>query len=104
MLHLNPDSAFKALAKRSKWFLLKDTMEVIFDLFAKALNAESGLRCRLVFNERRQVMLYAFAVALILLWLLGMVSSYTMSGFIHVLLVIGLIVILVRIISGRQAL
>ena len=47
-------------------------------------------------------MLYTIAVVLILLWLLGLVSAYTMSGFIHVLLVIAVILILVRIISGRK--
>jgi len=46
-------------------------------------------------------MLYAIAIILILLWLLGLVSSATMGGFIHVLLVIAVIVILVRVITGR---
>ena len=49
-------------------------------------------------------MLYTIAVVLILLWLLGMVSSYTVGGFIHILLVIAIIVILLRIISGRKPL
>ncbi|MCC6407557.1 MAG: lmo0937 family membrane protein [Planctomycetes bacterium] len=48
-------------------------------------------------------MLYTIAVVLIILWLLGMVSSYTISGFIHVLLVIAIVLILLRIISGRKA-
>jgi hypothetical protein len=47
-------------------------------------------------------MLYTLAVILIVLWLLGMVSAYTIGGFIHVLLVIAIIVILVRLISGRN--
>jgi hypothetical protein len=47
-------------------------------------------------------MLYMLAVVLIVLWLLGLVSSYTMGGFIHILLVIAVVVILVRIISGRK--
>ena len=47
-------------------------------------------------------MLYTLAVVLLILWLLGMVSSYTMGGFIHVLLVIAIVVVLVRIISGRR--
>ena len=47
-------------------------------------------------------MLYILAVVLIVLWLLGIVSSYTINGFIHILLVIAIIVILVRIISGRK--
>jgi hypothetical protein len=49
-------------------------------------------------------MLYTIAVILIILWLLGLVTSYTMGGFVHVLLVIAIIVILVRLISGRSAL
>ncbi len=49
-------------------------------------------------------MLYTIAVVLIVLWLLGMVSSYTMNGFIHILLVIAIVVILVRLISGRRVL
>lgn len=49
-------------------------------------------------------MLYTTAVVLVVLWLLGLVSSYTMGGFIHVLLVIAIVVILFRIISGRKPL
>ncbi len=47
-------------------------------------------------------MLWTLAVILIVLWLLGLVSSYTMGGFIHVLLVIAVIVIVLRVISGRK--
>ncbi|WP_152565177.1 MULTISPECIES: lmo0937 family membrane protein [Methylobacter] len=47
-------------------------------------------------------MLETLAVVLIILWLLGLVSSYTLGGFIHILLVIALIVIVVRIIQGRR--
>jgi hypothetical protein len=46
-------------------------------------------------------MLYTLALVLVILWLLGMVTSYTMGGFIHVLLVVAVIVVLVRVISGR---
>ncbi|MCA9236756.1 MAG: lmo0937 family membrane protein [Planctomycetales bacterium] len=49
-------------------------------------------------------MLYTIAVVLIILWLLGMVSSFTINGFIHILLVIAVIVILLRIINGRKPL
>ena len=49
-------------------------------------------------------MLYTVAVILIVLWLLGLVSSYTMGGFIHILLVIAIIVIILRLISGRKVL
>jgi uncharacterized membrane protein YtjA (UPF0391 family) len=47
-------------------------------------------------------MLYTIAVVLIVLWLLGLVTSSTMGGFIHVLLVIAVIMILVNLISGRK--
>lgn len=49
-------------------------------------------------------MLEIIAVVLVLLWILGMVSSYTMGGFIHILLVVAVIVILVRVIQGRKPL
>jgi len=49
-------------------------------------------------------MLWTIAVILIILWLLGLVSSYTMGGFIHVLLVIAVVVILVNIVRGRKSL
>ncbi|MBI5593446.1 MAG: lmo0937 family membrane protein [Deltaproteobacteria bacterium] len=47
-------------------------------------------------------MLWTISVILIILWLLGLVSSYTMGGFIHILLVIAVIVVLVNIIQGRR--
>lgn len=46
-------------------------------------------------------MLWTIAAVLILLWLLGLVSSYTIGGFIHILLVVAIIMILVRVIQGR---
>ena len=49
-------------------------------------------------------MLYTLAVILVILWILGLVSSYTMGGFIHILFVIAIIVIVLRLISGRKAL
>jgi hypothetical protein len=49
-------------------------------------------------------MFETIAVVLILLWLLGMVSSYTMGGLIHVLLVVAVVVILIRLIQGRRVL
>jgi hypothetical protein len=49
-------------------------------------------------------MLYTVAVVLIILWLLGLVSSYTLGGFIHILLVIAIVMILLRIISGQKPL
>lgn len=49
-------------------------------------------------------MLGTIAGILIVLWLLGLVSSYTMGGFIHILLVIAIVVVLVRVIRGRKIL
>ncbi|PRQ08948.1 lmo0937 family membrane protein [Enhygromyxa salina] len=49
-------------------------------------------------------MLWTIAVILLVLWALGMVSSYTMGGFIHVLLVIAVITVLIRVIQGRKIL
>jgi uncharacterized protein (DUF58 family) len=49
-------------------------------------------------------MLWTIAVILIILWVLGLVSSYTMGGLIHILLVIAIIVVLLNIIQGRRAL
>jgi hypothetical protein len=46
-------------------------------------------------------MLWTIAVVLVLLWLLGLVSSYTMGGFIHLLLVLAVVIVLVRVIQGR---
>ena len=46
-------------------------------------------------------MLYTIAVVLLILWVLGLVTSYTIGGFIHILLVVAVIMILVRLISGR---
>jgi hypothetical protein len=47
-------------------------------------------------------MLYMIAIVLVVLWLLGLVSSYTIGGFIHILLVVAIIVILVNVINGRR--
>ena len=47
-------------------------------------------------------MLYTLAVVLLILWLLGLVSSYTMGGFIHILLVVAIVMVLVNVISGRK--
>jgi hypothetical protein len=47
-------------------------------------------------------MLETIAIVLVVLWLLGFVSSYTMGGFIHILLVIAVVVILIRVIRGRR--
>jgi hypothetical protein len=54
-------------------------------------------------HQRIINMLYTIAVVLIVLWLLGLVTSYTMGGLIHVLLVIAIVAVLLRLISGRSA-
>ena len=55
-------------------------------------------------NQRISLMLYTIAVVLLILWLLGLVTSTTMGGFIHILLVIAIVVVLLRVISGRKPL
>jgi Family of unknown function (DUF5670) len=57
-------------------------------------------------NTRKQevIMLWTIAVVLLALWLLGLVSAYTMGGFIHILLVAAVVLVLVNIISGRRVL
>ena len=54
-------------------------------------------------TKRIFAMLYTIAVILLIMWLLGLVTSYTIGGLIHVLLVIALVVVLVKLISGRRA-
>jgi hypothetical protein len=49
-------------------------------------------------------MLETLALVLIILWILGLVSSYTLGGFIHILLVVAVVVILLRVIQGRRVL
>ena len=48
-------------------------------------------------------MLETIAIILLILWILGLVTSYTMGGFIHILLIIAIVVILIRVIQGRGA-
>jgi hypothetical protein len=47
-------------------------------------------------------MLWTIAVLLLILWMLGMVSSYTLGGFIHILLVLAVVMVLIRVIQGRS--
>lgn len=53
-------------------------------------------------SGKENLMLWTIAVILIVLWLLGLVSSYTLGGFIHILLVVAIIVILLNVIQGRR--
>jgi hypothetical protein len=52
--------------------------------------------------KRKNLMLYTLAVVLLILWLLGLVTGYTIGSFIHILLVIAIVMILVNFISGRK--
>jgi hypothetical protein len=56
----------------------------------------------LAIAEGRSDMLTTLLIVLVVLWLLGMVSSYTVGGFIHILLVIAIVLVLVRVIQGRS--
>ena len=49
-------------------------------------------------------MLWTILVILVVLWLLGMITSYTMGGFVHILLVVAVIILVVRLVSGRRVL
>ena len=51
---------------------------------------------------RREIMLWTLFVILVILWLLGMVTSYTAGGLIHILLVVAIVVVLLRVFSGRR--
>lgn len=62
----------------------------------------TGRRHRAEAASRRIAVLYTLAVVLLIMWLLGMVSGYTVGAFIHVLLVIALVLLLVQIITGRR--
>jgi Family of unknown function (DUF5670) len=54
------------------------------------------------FHRKVDAMLWTVAVVLVVLWFLGLVTSYTMGGFIHILLVAAVVVVLVRVIQGRS--
>jgi hypothetical protein len=66
------------------------------------LREAGGGPCRAACQPGEKIMLETLAIVLILLWLLGLVSSYTIGGFIHILLVIAIIVILLRVVQGRR--
>ena len=77
-----------------------------------AVNATMSVAPRVSADARHVVtrfaeenpMLETLAVILVLMWLLGMVTSYTMSGFIHLLLLLALVVVVIRLLSGRRVL
>jgi hypothetical protein len=69
---------------------------------ARAMRRRSGVR-QLAKGQGGD-MLWTLAVILVILWLLGLLTSYTLGGFIHILLVIALIVVVVRLVQGRRVL
>lgn len=53
-------------------------------------------------KEERTKMLWTIAVILVVLWLLGLVSSYTLGGFIHILLVVAIVIVVINLVQGRR--
>ena len=71
---------------------------------AQVIRTTEGSNDAIVTGEKEDQMLWTIAVILIILWLLGLVTGYTMGNFIHILLVVAIIVVLVRVIQGRRPL
>ncbi len=71
---------------------------------ALKLNSRCEARCLSWRIEKVNLMLYTVAVVLLILWALGLVTSYTLGGFVHILLVVALVMIVINLISGRRAL
>jgi Family of unknown function (DUF5670) len=54
-------------------------------------------------SQKEHSMLYTIAVVLLILWVLGLVTSYTMGGFIHILLVVAVVMVLLNLVNGRRS-
>jgi hypothetical protein len=67
------------------------------------LRQPRATQCLVWPSERRKPMLWTIFVILLIMWMLGMVSSYTLGGFIHLLLVFALIVLVYELVTGRRA-
>lgn len=67
--------------------------------FCERPNAQESENCRM---EERMDLLITIGIILLVLWLLGLVTSYTLGGFIHILLVLAIIIVLIRVIQGRK--
>jgi hypothetical protein len=59
--------------------------------------------CRLLRQPREKSMLWTIFIILLVMWMLGLVTSYTMGGFIHILLVVAVAVLLIQVLTGRRA-
>ena len=68
---------------------------------ARGTTERSAIREHL--SEREQIMLFTIAIILCLLWGLGLITSFTMGGFIHVFLVLAVVVVVIRLLQGRPA-
>jgi hypothetical protein len=68
----------------------------LFQPIRQARNTDDGHK------EKTMDLLWTLAVILLILWLLGLVTSFTLGGFIHILLVVAIIVVLIRVIQGRR--
>lgn len=89
-----------AITRRKSVKLLNNT---VADLFVRTLAAHLGGNQAIRHGHNlNSLMLYTVALILIIAWLLGLVSSYTMGGFIHILLVVAVVVVLVRVIQGKR--
>jgi hypothetical protein len=77
----------------------------VVEIFTWHKRNGSGL-CEDTYNltERNKPMLWTIFVILLVLWLLGLVTSYTLGGFIHILLVIAIVVLIIQLLSGRRSL
>jgi hypothetical protein len=82
-----------------RWRLLPGPIEANSPLFMGSPGVPPAAYPEL---KGRLIMLYTIAVILIVAWLLGLVSSYTIGGFIHILLVVALVMVLVRVIQGTR--
>jgi len=69
---------------------------------AMCVYAQTMLPASHIVEAREKKMLELISIILVVLWILGLVSSYTMGGFIHILLVIAVVLVLVRFIRGRR--
>jgi hypothetical protein len=70
----------------------------------RRVRLEEDVTCRTACDVRRyDEMLWTIFVVLLVLWLLGLVSSYTMGGFIHILLVLAVVVLIIQLVSGRRS-
>lgn len=68
------------------------------------MNAVAPMTCELSRPRRVILMLWTIAIVLVLLWALGLITGTTVSGFVHVLLVLAIIAVLIRLIQGRRVL